>query len=157
VAFFALSTTSYPFMQLLNVLLFSIAGFLSLAFLLRTLDRLTVAQEMAEFLAKPAPEPPVPATEPTEPPQAHGPAILTPHVSALSTLGALDRAHAGPSGAKVTAAFRIWVLVFGLVGAQMSWVLRPFIGNPDADFAFLRPRTSNFFEAVFHAITKLLS
>src|SRR6266567_8079819 len=36
VAFFAASTTSYPFMKLLNVIVFAIAGFLGLAFLLQT-------------------------------------------------------------------------------------------------------------------------
>src|SRR5262245_17948978 len=37
VAFFSLTTTSYPFMVLLNVLLFAVAGLLRLAFLLQPL------------------------------------------------------------------------------------------------------------------------
>ena len=47
------------------------------------------------------------------------------------------------------------MLVFGLVGAQMSWVLRPFIGAPGMPFEWLRPRESNFFEAVYYAIRSL--
>ena len=43
VAFFSVSTTSYPFILLLNVLVFSVSGFLGLAFLLQTLRRLTMA------------------------------------------------------------------------------------------------------------------
>src|SRR6476620_557969 len=42
VAFFAVSTTSFPFMKLLNVVAFSVAGFLGGGFLLRTLQRLTL-------------------------------------------------------------------------------------------------------------------
>ncbi len=30
----------------------------------------------------------------------------------------------------VRVGFRCWVVLFGLVGAQMGWVLRPFIGDP---------------------------
>ena len=65
-----------------------------------------------------------------------------------------------PSAAKalnrdVVTVFRIWILVFGLVGAQMAWVLRPFLGSPHNVFTWFRPRTSNFFEAVVHAIQHL--
>ena len=51
--------------------------------------------------------------------------------------------------------FRCWIVVFGLVGSQMGWVLRPFIGNPDEPFTFFRQRQSNFFEAVWHEIVNL--
>ena len=57
----------------------------------------------------------------------------------------------------MTAIFRIWVVVFALVGAQMSWVLRPFIGAPGAPFELLRARDSNFFEAVWRTFWQLLS
>ena len=43
VAFFSVSTTSYPFMVLLNVVVFAASGFLGLAFLLQTLHRLSLA------------------------------------------------------------------------------------------------------------------
>ena len=52
--------------------------------------------------------------------------------------------------------FRIWVIVFALVGAQMGWVLRPFIGSPHMVFAWFRPRESNFFEGVFNALRHLI-
>jgi hypothetical protein len=50
--------------------------------------------------------------------------------------------------------FRVWIIVFGLVGAQMSWVLRPFIGSTNK-FALFRPRGGNFFEAVLDHLFKL--
>src|SRR5688572_30781870 len=47
VLFFAFSTTSYPFMVLLNVVVFTISGFLGLSFLLQTLHRISVAEDAA--------------------------------------------------------------------------------------------------------------
>ncbi len=49
------------------------------------------------------------------------------------------------------------MVLFGLVGSQMGWVLRPFIGNPDRPFAWFRGRESSVFGAVWHAILSLLS
>jgi hypothetical protein len=60
-----------------------------------------------------------------------------------------------PRGRHVRAVFISWIIVFGLVGAQMSWVLRPFIGAPDRPFAWFRPRESNFFEAVKRTLASL--
>jgi hypothetical protein len=70
--------------------------------------------------------------------------------------GALEKVEGRAFGGSVKSIFRIWVIVFALVGAQMSWVLRPFIGAPHAPFAWLRERDSNFFEAVLRALGNLL-
>lgn len=114
VAFFALSTDSYPFMKLLNVAVFAVAGFMGLAFLLQTLQRLTVIP-----------------LEVTTPPANGEPQVKT--------------------------IFRIWIVLFGLVGAQMGWVLRPFIGDPHRPFEFFRARESNFFEGLAHTISHLIN
>jgi hypothetical protein len=142
VAFFSFTSTSYPFMQLLNVLVFAISGILGLVFLLQTLHRLTLA-EMSE--APPLPEPPPnPQPEHERSPQPPPPA------------GALAPVEGTVLSSNVRTIFRIWIIVFALVGAQMSWVLRPFIGNPKLPFRFFRERSGNFFEAVFRAIHSLL-
>ena len=52
--------------------------------------------------------------------------------------------------------FAVWILVFSLVGAQMGWILRPFIGYPNLEFQWLRPRESNFFEAVSQTFTNFV-
>ena len=49
-----------------------------------------------------------------------------------------------------------WMLLFSLVGGQMAWVLRPFIGSPEMPFAWLRPREGSFFEGVARAAKQLL-
>jgi hypothetical protein len=143
VAFFSVSTTSYSFMVLLNVVLCSVSGVLGLLFLLQTLNRLSVAEPGP---AEPDPSQPDAASEPTDQPAPRG------HLP-----GPLDRPEGHVLGRHVKAVFRCWVLVFGLVGAQMSWVLRPFIGNPDEPFQWFRQRESNFFEAVWNVVQSLFS
>jgi len=147
VAFFSVSTKSYHFMVLLNVLVFAVSGFLGLAFLLQTLHRLTISEE-----GESQPPAPVPADEPAEgslPDRAEPSPDPAPQ-------GALDAIEGRVLGHHVKTVFRIWVILFGLVGAQMGWILRPFIGNPSSAFAFFRPRTSNFFEAVFNSLGSVL-
>lgn len=143
VAFFSVSTTSYAFIKLLNVLVFALSGFLGLIFLLQTLHRISIADQLDTASRA---LPPTPA-DPNAPP--------TPVPSEPLPLGALDRLDGHVLGPHVRTVFRIWVLVFGLVGAQMAWVLRPFIGDPGRDFTWLRPRESNFFEAVWMQILDL--
>jgi hypothetical protein len=149
VAFFSASTTSYAFMQLLNVIVFTVAGILGLRYLLTTLHRLTVAiSSTPDSSASPS------ASETSAPPVR--PVVQTvPNTASAPRLpGALDTAGE-TMGRDVTTVFRIWIIVFGLVGAQMAWVLRPFIGAPEMAFAWFRPRESNFFEAVIRTIGNL--
>jgi hypothetical protein len=133
VAFFSFTTISYDFMILLNVLVFTIAGCLGLGFLLQTLHRLSIAKIQLALAASSAPDP-APPTE-TGPLDHTTPHILTPHVKTV---------------------FRIWLIVFGLVGCQMAWVLRPFIGHPNQPFTWFRHPYSNFFQAVIHSARALL-
>jgi hypothetical protein len=132
VVFFGISTTSYVFMKLLNVAMASIAGVLGLAFLLQTLHRL-IRSHAPPSLPKPE-RPPEEDKAPT---------------------GALDPYGAG-TNRRARAVFQIWVGVFALVGAQMSWVLRPFIGNPELPFTWFRARESNFFIDVAVSFGRLL-
>ncbi|WP_224364686.1 hypothetical protein [Hyalangium versicolor] len=134
VAFFAVTTTSYAFMKLLNVAVFTIAGMMGGGFLLRTLHRLSVAIEDTPVRESPPSEPALPA--PAASPGTPRPLPVEP-------------------GANVRTLFRIWVGVFALVGAQMAWILRPFIGDPEQPFQWFRPITSNFFEAVWRAFQSL--
>ena len=61
-----------------------------------------------------------------------------------------------PAASPATTLFRIWVVVFAVVGAQMSWVLRPFLGAPGLPFELFREREGNFFMAVVNAVGNLL-
>jgi hypothetical protein len=137
VAFFSVTTESYPFIVLLNVVLFAIAGILGSTFLLQTLHRLTVVSEGATIA-----QPSIDLQDDNSP--------TTPH-----SIGALEAMEGHVLGPHVKAVFRIWIVVFGLVGAQMAWILRPFIGHPRVPFTWLRERQSNFFESVWHHFMNL--
>jgi len=144
VAFFSLSTNSYGFMILLNVAVFTISGVLGLAFLIQTLNRLQRTQEAGEQTATVAAT--TPPTELSDPEVLQTPLAVDPPKPTRP--GALDRLEANGFQRQVRVVFGIWIVVFSLVGAQMGWVLRPFIGHPSVPFQWLRPRQSNFFAAV---------
>jgi len=190
VAFFSVTTTSYPFIVLLNVLIFAVAGILGLNFLLQTLHRLTVAQLPPIERSQPPPRPALaPASEArieiapvtsessdtaaeliAAPPTKEGapepsaaassvqhsqPAPSSTVTAAPPQTGALERLQLKSGNAQVRSIFRCWIFVFGAVGAQVGWLMRPFIGNPNQPFEWFRPRESNFFEAVLRTFWSL--
>ena len=136
VLFFSVSTKSHAFVTLLNVLMFSVAGALGLVFLLQTLHRLTPGSQT----------PKVRPPETSETGESYGD----------EDLSALDMPEGQALGRHTRLVFGCWVVVFALVGAQMGWVLRPFIGNPALPFEWIRTRQSNFFEAVINLLSALL-
>ncbi|MBD2742306.1 actin-binding WH2 domain-containing protein [Coleofasciculus sp. FACHB-1120] len=48
-----------------------------------------------------------------------------------------------------TAMIRGWLVLYGFVGSQLGWTLRPFFGTPDRPFELFRPLESNFY---FHLL-----
>jgi hypothetical protein len=158
VAFFAASTTSYAFMKLLNVLAFTVAGFLGTAFLLQSLHRLS--------LIVPEPPPKPQAEGETREPESEERPVELEFVAEQGPPGAPPALRRQPGALEpvdervlsrhVKLVFRCWILLFGLVGAQMGWVLRPFIGNPHLPFALFRARESNIFLAILQALGDLL-
>ncbi len=51
-----------------------------------------------------------------------------------------------------------WLAGNLLVGAQLSWNLRPFIGSPDKPVQFLRPDPfkGNFYESVYRSAKRMV-
>jgi len=167
VAFFSVNTTSHPFMILLNVLVFASAGVLGITFLFRTLHRLSVAlRERVDVCSEASPSlqeatgqevTGLPEVSDTETSVAGGEveeeAIWAELAEGTSVS---DRWEGHVLGRHIKVVFACWAVIFGLVGAQMSWVLRPLIGSPDEPFVWFCPRESNFFEAVWQAVQDLL-
>ena len=144
VAFFSASTTNYFFMLLLNVVVFTVSGLLGLRYLRAALQRLSDA------LAPIPVVPPLPAA-PSENSDPDGVAAPIPPEATPTRHSVVSQ----PLRSEVKTVFRIWMLVFGLVGAQMAWVLRPFLGSPQHAFTWFRGRESNFFEAMLYTIRHL--
>lgn len=49
----------------------------------------------------------------------------------------------------------IWILLFGFVGTQLAWTLRPFFGSPGEDFALFRSIDGNFYAEIIRTILRL--
>ena len=130
VGFFSVTTSSYPFVLLLNVAVFTLSGAFGLSYLIHTLDNMLPQSEIAlpELIENPELE--------TEATVARDPELRR-------------RLRTPPrSTSAAQTVLYVWLVVFALVGAQMSWVLRPFIGAPSMEFTWFRPREASFFEAV---------
>ena len=154
--FFTLSTTSYPFMVLLNVALLGLAGIIACAFMLRALRALSAPApgESAPDVCRLAPSPgALPTTTPTMP-SVLPPQTVPPMIARPSPFGEAAPVARDDTGGNI---FRCWILIYALVGLQMAWVLRPFIGHPGGEFEFLRHRGGSVFEAIFSCLRQLLS
>ncbi len=123
VLFFSLTTKSYPFIQLLNVVMFTVAGVLGLLFLRQTLHRLTTPDRNSV----------PPPKENLEEEQVIAPGDEPASVTSRSPL---DMPEGQSLGRHTRSVFTCWMIVFALVGAQMGWVLRPFIGAPHLSSGF---------------------
>jgi hypothetical protein len=164
VVFFALSTNNYPFMKILNVVMATIAGFLGLMFLLRTLYRLVMVQYAAEPEIVEACDQHAASnsTANSRSSSSNAESVVEPPdtAQAIKTVrpitSSLDRIDS-PTNQRAFTVFSIWVAVFALVGAQMSWVLRPFVGSPDMPFAWFRRRESNFFIDLLHSFGEMFA
>ena len=188
VAFFSASSPNYPFILLLNVVVFAAAGLLSLGFLFQTLTRLSIIPpiyrppnpwlvaeqqraQQEQLRAQQAQRDQLPSetieTSPEENPQQEAEIEFTDTVSQEREPvdvesgdevppGPLDRTGSQPGGHQVRLIFCCWVVVYGLVGAQMGWVLRPFVGSPNNAFEWFRERDANFFQGVWQAVRNLM-
>lgn len=146
-AFFTVSTTSYHFMKLLNVLVFGIAGVIGLGFLLGVLRRLEEAQAAEAAPATvvdPEGEGRDGSSETDE--QGEAPPSLMPWPPS-------------PRQMRARTVFRVWLIIYAVVGAQMGWILRPFIGDPELakqGFVLFRGRESNIFWDFLNNLGELL-
>jgi hypothetical protein len=135
-AFFTVSTPSYAFMVLLNVAFFAVSGAVGLAVLSRTLG--SVFEVPKPSIA------PLGADASKQEREQHAAEVRQLERRAV-------RLQSGPKRI-----FFAWSAIYGLVGSQMGWILRPFIGAPAAGFEIFRTREGSFFEGFFTALGKFL-
>ena len=62
---------------------------------------------------------------------------------------------AGEREVAETAPVKVWMVIYGFVGAQMSWMLRPFLGEPGKAFHLFRPQESNFYAHIVETLRKV--
>jgi len=49
-----------------------------------------------------------------------------------------------------------WILIYGFVGSQMAWTLRPFFGAPELPFELFREMGGNFYGDVLRSVGEIL-
>ncbi|MCY3024323.1 MAG: hypothetical protein NTW87_35550 [Planctomycetota bacterium] len=127
IAFFALTTTSYSFMVLLTVLACGVAGLLGIRVFVKAINEPPPPDNAAEGAGS------------TQEPEA----------------GTAGQASSGTRSGVNATIWRLlgwWVVLYAFVGAQMGWMLRPFIGAPDLPFILFRGKSGSFIEGVLHHI-----
>ncbi|MET0521649.1 MAG: hypothetical protein ABW156_06670 [Jiangellaceae bacterium] len=175
--FFLITAPDYSFFKLLNVVILALSALVGLRFLtggMRVLnDHGLLAPKPAEAPAIAAPAIAAPAEKPAE-------AKVPAGVSA----GAAGEAVTAGNGAKPPATVTIppgfasqpvrqplrattpatppsmtlmyiWIFLFGFVGTQLAWTLRPFFGSPGMKFSLYREINGNFYAEIFETLSRL--
>ena len=140
--FFLVTAPNYSFYKVLNVVILMLTGVVGLTVLLDgmvNLNKLAAAGGVPQPAA-PNPEAPLsPADAPAEAPKLQFGVTLQEEPRVNVTL------------------IRIWVLLFGFVGTQLAWTLRPFVGSPEEKFQLFRSIEGNFYVNIVETIVDLLS
>ena len=93
---------------------------------------------------------------------AHNVMLLT-HIVILAAAGVIGNAalfkglrDAVPRTCPAGVLAAIWLAAYAFVGCQLSWILRPFVGSPFYEVAFLRPDAleRNFYEFILVDIAR---
>ena len=172
--FFLITAPDYQFFKLLNVAILALSALVGLRFMtegMRTLNQHgLLAPAPAEPAAAPAPaEEKVPAAVgvgngaapaiqpvPQPMPQPMPQPVQVPVGYVLQPIQrpAPAKAAGGQTPPSMTLLY-IWILLFGFVGTQLAWTLRPFFGSPGKPFSLYRQIDGNFYAEIFKTIAHL--
>jgi hypothetical protein len=179
--FFLITADNYSFFKLLNVGILVLAALVGLRFLTSGMTRLNQYQELvalqaakavdeeeaarlaaAHALAAPVEAPAtIPATIPAqvEPGNGTGAIAVLPKPPAVgfqpvATFGTPSPTSPQYRPTSMTLLY-IWIALFGFVGTQLAWTLRPFFGSPDEPFQIFRNIEGTFYQDIFRTIGHL--
>ncbi|BFU47321.1 hypothetical protein KRMM14A1004_55580 [Krasilnikovia sp. MM14-A1004] len=179
--FFLITAPDYGFFKLLNVAILALSALVGLRFLtggMKVLNEHGLLAPRPALAGGPAPAPAVPPADPaapaadpaapvTVPANGNGAtATLTQTVPAQAPPGQQFVLHPHPHMRPVPrpqaaatppsmALLYVWILLFGFVGTQLAWTLRPFFGSPGMKFSLYRDIDGNFYAEIFRTIAHL--
>jgi hypothetical protein len=174
--FFLITAPDYSFFKLLNVAILALSALVGLRFLtggMRVLNEhglLAPAKSGTEV----APVSPAPtqASDPVLAPTA----APAPVAAAVGNGGTATLAVPAPAAVQVPPGYvlqpvrqmqprpvrqpappsmtllYVWILLFGFVGTQLAWTLRPFFGSPGMKFSLYRDIDGNFYAEIFRTL-----
>lgn len=168
--FFLISADNYSFFKILNVSILVLAAVVGLRFLTSGMAALNDHQQKLARLAREqeAALAVVPAQSIEEPELAlvgapaetngvapQGVALpAAPPVRSWATNATAARVVSEPRPASMTLLY-IWIALFGFVGTQLAWTLRPFFGSPGEPFALFREIDGTFYGDLFATFGRL--
>ncbi|HEU4425827.1 MAG TPA: hypothetical protein VFR67_25090 [Pilimelia sp.] len=178
--FFLITAQSYSFFKVLNVAILLLTAIVGLRFLTTGMAALNqhqvrLAADAAEEAAIRAAKKAVAADEAAErepamvtaatvdngttAAKAVPAAALAPGTVTLEVRQHLPSRPAptadGPRSASMTLLY-IWILLFGFVGTQLAWTLRPFFGSPGMPFELFRSIDGTFYSDIIRTVGHLL-
>jgi hypothetical protein len=166
--FFLITAPDYGFFKLLNVAILGLSALVGLRFLtggMRVLNDngLLAPERPAAAPISPAvpAQAPAPVPAPVPPAGNGGTATLTqlapvqvPPGYMLQPVRQTQPRPAAQRPPSMTLLY-IWILLFGFVGTQLAWTLRPFFGSPGMKFSLYRDIDGNFYAEIFRTIAHL--
>jgi hypothetical protein len=170
--FFLITAPDYSFFKLLNVAILALSALVGLRFLtggMRVLNESGLLAPAAPDVEKKEEEPAVavPVAEPVAV-GANGSATPPAPVPAAPQLppgymltpipvqrGVRPPARQQASTPPSMTLLYIWILLFGFVGTQLAWTLRPFFGSPGMKFSLYREIDGNFYAEIFKSLSHL--
>jgi len=172
--FFLITAPDYAFFKLLNVAILALSALVGLRFLTGGMKVLNQHGLLSAAPARPVEAPVSPAVGPATaapgaPPApaetgaasvAASPApaavALAPHPHPYTQQFPHPRPvrQSEPTPPSMTLLY-IWILLFGFVGTQLAWTLRPFFGDPGRPFSLYREIDGNFYAEIFRTLSHL--
>jgi len=180
--FFLITAPDYGFFKLLNVAILALSALVGLRFLtggMRVLnengllapEKPAVQQQAAATpaLASTAAPDAVPDAVPangsggtatiTAPAPAYTPPVVPPGYMLTPIANPHQRPVHPPRQGQPTppsmTLLYVWILLFGFVGTQLAWTLRPFFGSPGMDYSLYRDIDGNFYAEIFRTLSGL--
>ena len=169
--FFLITARSYAFFKLLNVAILVLTALIGLRFLtsgMRALNEHVVHESMlSNDVVVPAAlqeRELVSATvggaaDSVTKPRKNGDAPTAPQKHNPNPKGAANVRAPQPAAGDRPASMLllyIWILLFGFVGTQLAWTLRPFFGSPGKPFELFRDIDGTFYSDILQTVGSLL-
>jgi hypothetical protein len=164
--FFLITARSYEFFKLLNVAILALTALIGLRFLtsgMRALNKQVVVEstrsDQVVVTADVSQRELVSATvggaaNPAAQPPTNGDA-RTARQNQNAAKAKAPQPAAGERPASMLLLY-IWIILFGFVGTQLAWTLRPFFGSPGQPFELFRDIDGTFYGNILFTLGSLL-
>lgn len=154
--FFMISTNHYQFIILINVIIFSITGFIGVSFLYKAANVVLEQEDDIKSLRNEK------STRNLSPQDTLS---RSDELNTLLSLEERDLEKSLPdvveiqddSSRKIRQKIvRYWLFLYAFVGIQLGWSLRPFFGTPGSPFQLFREREGNIYVSIIQSLAYLL-